>query len=61
VFTQIWSQLTGMNVSAKIHLIAPGILADKPTGDDVLHYIRLCHGRLDRQHPPGLLINSIRD
>lgn len=45
VFTQIWSQLTGMNVMSKFNGIRASTLEESSANvSSVLHYLRLSHG-----------------
>lgn len=53
--TQIWSQLTGMNVMSKCLLFRRRLPPYLPLSS-VLYHLRLHHGRiLELRHPPGLL------
>ena len=44
VFTQIWSQLTGMNVMSRLQLRT--VYKDTLTENSVLHHLCVCHGGL---------------
>ena len=60
VFTQIWSQLTGMNVMSK-NFYSPFSLTLRLSFYSVLHNLRLRHGRPHRQQPPRLQQHPIRN